>query len=376
MQGIAQAVAEVSALAGGKALRAAADKELDRVCKQVAELRAPGKWVLRPERRKDLEALLEAPLAPPAELPGDQPPPKAGRSKGAAEAVEGRPKQGPGAKRVAAEEAGGAPVPALPEKAHKRRKQAPGAAPASASAAALQPARVASREAEPQVLNRKQVQQAAPAVEPSPSTLLSGIHWAPPPTAFETQALYSWQKGAQEAAPPPGQLPSPASLQGSYGGIAGPASDSRRLGASNVSSTGVTASLSAGGVAGLRLSQTLATSLATSGEAMRGTASGAPGAAAAGSSPKPSAISSLRLQAHGGVAKSGSGGGAAWETRCGGRASRLGSGDSTGSLRRSLSGARFHEHYDESWFAEHVTRAPVLHYPIASEAEVAPRAMV
>lgn len=346
----------------------------------MAELRAPGKWVLRPERLKDLEAVVEMPHGPPAAAPVAEPLPSDGEAgskeaAGAATATRSA-KRRAGWKRAAEGEpvdapvteggSRGAPVTAPPAGAQKRRKGAHTAAPAAQSA--QQAGRAAPQEAEPQVLNRKQVQQEPPASEPPPSALLSANHWAPlQPTAFDSQALYSWQKAA-----PPEQLP-PSAV--GYGGGAVPASDSRRLGTSNASSTVAAGLPSVGGLARLQPSQTLATSLGTSAEATPGGVSGPRGTTAAGPCPKPSVVCSLRALSCGGGVGTGSTGGAAGG--CGGlrngvRASRLGSGDSTGSLRRSLSGARFHEHYDESWFAEHVARPPALHCPITSDAEVLP----
>lgn len=340
MQGLEQAVAEVMVQAGGKAPRAGAHKELDRVCKQVAEYRAPGKYVLRPERLKDLEGLAMPDPAPGpvAAAKGPQPAAKKENGKGKAVSASNGLKR-VDAKRTAAERGIDAPEGNAP----KRQKQFQGGGIMPAAVPTLEPAWEVTPEETPAIANSL----SAPAgVYPSCSPTDS-FRWLPPAQPFTGPPLYSWEKGRAQ----PGQ----------------PASGSGRIGSSNRSSTGAARWPSPGGAASIPVTQNLASSLATSETPLLNEASGAihAGADQSPSCEIPASRPSLRIKLNvsGGVSKGGDEG-------CTGRRA---SGDSSGSMRRSLSGSRFQEVCDESWFSEHITRPPCVQYPIHCEAEVRTR---
>lgn len=340
VQGLEQAVAEVMVQAGGKAPRAGALKDLDRVCKQVAEYRAPGKYVLRPERLKDLEGLAVPAPGLVATVKGVQPPPKK-KGKGKAAAASNGSKQRSDAKRTVTESGIDSPG----GKALKRQKQSQGGKIAPAAIPALEPAWGATPDAAPAMLDS----ESAPSVPLPSRSPVDKPCWLPQAPPFTGPPLYSWEKeGAQ-----PGQ----------------PASGSGRIGSSNRSSTGVARWPSPCGAASIPATQNLASSLAASGDPHLDPAPDTICTAAAASpnrkTPATYHSSQTKLKVNGGVSKEGEGG-------C---TVRRGSGESSGSMRRSLIGSRFQEDCDESWFSEHITRPPCVQYPIHCEAEVRIRSL-
>ena len=154
LQGFEQALADAIAANGGRGLRSPPASEVKRVLDAAAELRAPGRLVLRSERlRRELDALAEDPGADtPSAAAGD-------RSKGTPAGPAGKDR-----KRVAKAgvtqkhgQHGSASLPTIAKSAKRRKKDRD----AGGSHAGIGAERGAA-DSEPQVLNRQQVQPNRP----------------------------------------------------------------------------------------------------------------------------------------------------------------------------------------------------------------------